>query len=320
MRNAQAEAAALVDSSYEVRVLEPSPPTSTDPDFFADDPATRGDTTATVITPTSAGDATWQSLADIDGDIAAFAQEHWLAEHRRLNPVPANYPAIRDDFHRLAYGVVATARMHANGKFGLRYTHRGFGTPFFGDEVQIRVANNELIKQTASAVEAVSITTLHDAAEFVGTTPSSDPGEHDSPELGDLNRTLLTTSEVNDFLGDWYGFAFSVLEELRVTPGAEQATRIQLWPGHFDPALEIGDADKGQRATYGMSPGDAGHDEPYLYVGAWGDVDRTNPFWNETAFNGASMPYAELLKATDQREAALSFFRTGLDSLLSNAS
>ena len=111
--------------------------------------------------------------------------------------------------------------------------------------------------------------------------------------------------------GEWFGLSWAVLEELRLTPGAHDPERTQLWPGHFDPAIAMGDAEAGGRGTYGMSPGDHGHDEPYLYVGAWGAVDRTDAYWNETAFNGASMPFAELAGHDDPYEAALAFFRSG---------
>ena len=96
-----------------------------------------------------------------------------------------------------------------------------------------------------------------------------------------------------------------------MTEGAVDVDRTQLWPGHFDPAIAMGDASADARATFGASPGDADHPEPYLYVGAWGDVDRGDPFWNETAFNGASMGYAELRASDDQLAAALGFFRAG---------
>ena len=79
--------------------------------------------------------------------------------------------------------------------------------------------------------------------------------------------------------------------------------------------MELGDADAGQRASFGASPGDDTHPEPYLYVGAWGEIDRSQPFWNETAFNGASLGYAELLAVKDQRATALEFFLTGFGIL-----
>ena len=87
---------------------------------------------------------------------------------------------------------------------------------------------------------------------------------------------------------------------------------MQLWAEHFDPATEIGDADAGSRASFGASPGDADHLEPYLYVGAWGEIDRSEDFWNDTHFTGASLSYAQLLAVDDQRQTALDFFRDGL--------
>ena len=50
-------------------------------------------------------------------------------------------------------------------------------------------------------------------------------------------------------------------------------------------------------------------------VGAWGEVDRDDPYWNETSFNGASLSFAELAEAPDPTVAALLFFRKGFVSL-----
>jgi hypothetical protein len=61
-------------------------------------------------------------------------------------------------------------------------------------------------------------------------------------------------------IADWFGFATHVLERFR-TSGAEEMSRVQLWPEHFDPAVEAGSADRGQRASYGASPGDDAHPE-----------------------------------------------------------
>jgi hypothetical protein len=77
----------------------------------------------------------------------------------------------------------------------------------------------------------------------------------------------------------------------------------------------MGSYDAGQRASYGASPGDDGHPEPYLYVAAWGEIDRSDSFWNDEAFNGASLPYRDLLAAEDQRRAGLTFLRDGFTLL-----
>ena len=90
---------------------------------------------------------------------------------------------------------------------------------------------------------------------------------------------------------------------------------MQLWPEHFDTAVEMGSYDLGRRASYGASPGDAAHPEPYLYVAAWGEIDRSDGYWNDENFNGASLSYQDLLAAGDQRETAMAFFRQGFDRL-----
>ena len=312
-RNARAEAEAVAGTA--ARVLEPSPPTVTSEPWFADDPVALDGEDA--VSPTSAGTRTWDDLAASDPAIAAFAQRHWLGNHKALPAVPADYVSSRDDFHRVAYGVISNARKAANGKFGLRYTAGGFGTPFFGDDEQVRVEGTELIVQRGDTVVAETLTTLARAAEVAGTVANADQAEHDTIELGDLDRALDIREDVGAFLGDWFGFGTSVLEEARLLATApdDDLSRVQMWPGHFDPAFEMGSLEAGRRATYGASPGDGSHDEPYLYVASWGDIDRSNEYWNDDGFNGGSLSYAELLAADDPRALAQDFFRRGYDIL-----
>ena len=309
------DAAALVGGDLTVRVLEPSPPAVEDGPIFADDPAAAGNGVTPIVTPTSAGDRTWDDLIAERPDLADFARAHWLGARGRLPALPDGYPAARDAFHRLAFGVVAEARRLANTKFGLRYTRGGFGTPFFGADEQVRVEGTRLIHQRGDEADSIEITTLRAAGAFLGLEPGTEAAEHDSPELGDLDEPLAVDAATGHFLGEWFGLAWAVLEELRLTPGAHDPERTQLWPGHFDPAIAMGDADADGRATFGLSPGDHAHDEPYLYVGAWGEVDRDDPYWNETTFNGASMGFGDLASADDPYGAALAFFRTGFEKL-----
>ncbi len=312
-----AEANEKIGPGYVARTLEPSRPAGQDPEFLADDPAAVGDGSGPglIVTPTSAGDLTWDELVAGRQDLADWAAERWLANRPPLPPVPSAYPAARDGYHRLAYGVVAEARRRANTKFGLRYTRGGFGTPFFGDDEQVRVEHGRLVHQKGDDVASTGLSTLRAAADFLGIEPGTEAGEHDSPALGNLDADLGATLDTGEFLGAWFGFAWAVLEELRLTAGATGVDRTQLWPGHFDPAIAMGDADAGGRATFGASPGDGGHDEPYLYVVPWGDVDRGDPFWNATTFTGASMSYADLRTADDPVTRAIEFFRTGHERL-----
>ncbi|MGI9610692.1 MAG: hypothetical protein ACR2NL_10415, partial [Acidimicrobiia bacterium] len=97
----------------------------------------------------------------------------------------------------------------------------------------------------------------------------------------------------------------------------DDVSEVQLWPEHFDPATELGDSDRGQRASYGASPGDAAHPEPYLYVASWSEIDRSNPYWNDSAFNGSSFSYSDLLVASDPFEKAIEFYLEGYGALRS---
>jgi hypothetical protein len=100
-------------------------------------------------------------------------------------------------------------------------------------------------------------------------------------------------------LADWYAFGDDVLRQMDGVP--------VLWPEHFDIAIDLGEA------TYGFSPGDEHHAEPYAYVAPWNPVE--GELWQATGFRGAELPYAELLGASDPRSVALEFFTTRKETL-----
>jgi hypothetical protein len=100
-------------------------------------------------------------------------------------------------------------------------------------------------------------------------------------------------------LADWYAFGDGVLRAL----GGEPV----LWPEHFDIAIELGPA------TYGFSPGDAQHADPYAYVVPWNPVD--GELWQADGFRGAELTYSELLTTPDPGAAALDFFTTRKEAL-----
>lgn len=316
-RNPRADATALLPPGHEARVLEPSAPANTDPAWYADDPTDPAGATGTIVTPIPGEGVTWTELATRQPELADYAAGHWLGSYRRLNDLPAGYGEARDALHQVAFFAVAPKRHSETGKLALRYTHGGFGTPFFGNDEQIRVEHNLLVHQQGDQVRSIPITTLQAASEFLGIAYRDVwfEGFHD-PLVSIGADTELTVDPVaTAALGDWFGFSASVLEEARRIPAAEDVSRLQLWPEHFDPAFEMGDFDLGRRASYGASPGDAGHPEPYLYVAAWGEIDRSDDYWNDETFNGASLSYRTILSADDQRGVALAFLRDGFDRL-----
>jgi hypothetical protein len=291
-------------------VLEPSLPAVSEPPWFADDPVARGDVPPErqVVSPVGTGDIRWEDLAREHEDLREFCIERWLGPYRRLEQAPANLVSTRLALHRLAERVISPARRKSNGKIGLRFTRGGFGTPFFGDDAQIRVERDQLVVQRPGMVLRSPITTLDAAADHVGRKLL--PGD---VQLG--AAPLEVDASASAFLGEWYGFAASVLEELRAEAGeAVDPSRVQLWPEHFDLAVELGREVANARAAYGCSPGDAMNDEPYVYVAPW-VAPPPGELWQATGFTGAVMPFAELRDAPDQRAAALEFFRTRLAAL-----
>ena len=57
-------------------------------------------------------------------------------------------------------------------------------------------------------------------------------------------------------------------------------------------------------------PGPSG-DNPVVAPHCGGDVDRSDPFWNEEDFNGASLTFRDLVSADDHHGAAVAFLRAG---------
>jgi hypothetical protein len=202
----------------------------------------------------------------------------------RLSSLPDGFGAAVSSLHRVAEDVVAPARKPDN-EIALEPTPGGFGTPEFeweGATHQVRVEGAELVREVD----------------------------------GRQQRTPLEVDPVAAAaLADWYAFGAAALERLAADAGPDEgASAPILWPEHFDVAIELGSEPAGRRATYGFSPGDERHPEPYAYVGPW-SPQATGELWNANGFAGAELGYAELLGAEDQEAAALEFFAARRDAL-----
>jgi hypothetical protein len=316
-RDARAEAQQRVGHELVARVLEPSPPAVIDDDWFADDPVAADPASGPpIVSPVPNADLTWDEWLRDHGEHAPWAAARWLGAHRRLPQPPETLPETRLALHRLAVYVLSPARRRVNGKLALRWTFGGIGTPCFGADEQVRIAGNYLVRQRAGAARVQSVGTLADAAAFVLDGPPDIAGAEpfDVPSAGDLHEQLPVDADAARFLGDWYGFAYSVLETLRAEPESTETSRVQLWPEHFDAAFDCLPDDG--RATFGASPGDAAITQPYLYVlPAHFDAVRDSEAWNAETFDGAVLPVSELVDAPDQRAAALTFLKRCRDVL-----
>ncbi|MGF1597151.1 MAG: hypothetical protein ACFCVK_09515 [Acidimicrobiales bacterium] len=320
-RDPRLEARAVVGPDLEPAVLEPSPPAVTIGPWFADDPIAGTDPDRPLLLPAGHGatDApNWTTWLAAHPEHTDWAAERWLAGPRRLPPTPAALVPTRRSLHRLAAYVIAPARHAVTGKFGLRWSLGGFGTPFFGDDRQLRVEGDRLVDQRGGVARSVPITTLRAASEFLGVAVDAETAaEHDTPAVGDIDAPLVVDETASRFLGPWFGMAFAALEAFRADVRSVDPSRPQLWPGHFDPALEEGDED--HRASYGASPGDDGIDEPYLYVSVWWPdrlgVSRDDvPFWDAPSFTGRVLRVSEF-PSGDPVEVAASFWAETRDAL-----
>lgn len=311
--NPRREAEERLGGRYEVRVLEPSPPAL---EGNADDPSARGDVPSgrELVSPLSDGDIGWDSLARDDADLASWCADRWLGAWKPLAPSPPNLVETRLALHRVAEEVVSPARrIGTGGEISLRYTHGGFGTPFFADDRQVRVEGSELVIAESDAERRAPLTSLRDAALAVGSVDAESLSED----------PLSIDPDAAEAIGDWFGFTTLVIAELRAGAGSEpgagadsglEASVINLWPEHFDISAELGSEPAGQRAGYGGSPGDPAHNEPYVYVTPWTETPP-GELWNATEFNGAALTYAELLAVEDQVALAVDFLSTRLQAL-----
>ena len=316
--NPRREATARVDGVYDVRVLEPSPPPVTDGPWFADDPVARGESShgTPIASPVTTGDVTWGELSRDDPDLGGWCADRWLGAWRRLPPRPDRdlFCSTRAAWHTLAEHVLARARHDANGKIGLRFTRHGFGTPWFrrdSTDAQVRVDGTDLVVHEDAETHTAPITTVAAAAALAGVEPGAPAGVYTVATPLAPDTPLVLDPSAVAFLGAWYGFAASVLEQLRAESSpAEAPSRVQLWPEHFDMSVDLGAEKVGARGTFGVSPGDDDDPDPYLYVTHWADVPP-HPYWNAEHFAGAALSVVEITDSPDQREAALTFFRRG---------
>ena len=105
------------------------------------------------------------------------------------------YATTRTELHRVAAHVLARRRFDVTGRFGLRVTPGGFGTPLFGDDEVVRIAGGTLLRErrvddrAVTATQPLDGTTLQQLAAFadVELDPDFSVGS-DTPPIGDCRR------------------------------------------------------------------------------------------------------------------------------------
>ena len=236
-----------------------------------------------------------------------------------MTPTPdweGTYATTRGELHRVAAHVMAKRRFAVTGRFGLRATPGGFGTPLFGDDEVVRVAAASLLRERRVNGQAVTSThpldgaTLRQLAEFVDAEldPAFSVGK-DTPELGDPDAPLRIDAASVALVGEWFADGARTVDHAIVTAGGGgNAAIAQIWPEHFDLGTDV--AVGSGRANLGASAGDGFSAEPYLYVGPRSDARPGDPeYWN--APFGALARWSEIADA----DAANAFFARGLGYL-----
>jgi hypothetical protein len=229
-----------------------------------------------------------------------------------------DYPRARIALQRVATHVMARSRFSADGRLGLRVTPSGIATPAYGDNREVlRVVGGTLIHElqggdgAKSRVAEIAGRTLQELAEFAGADlESSFSAGRDPPALGDVNAPMRLDPHLAADVMAWLRVGAEAID--RLLPSFVEPSVVQLWPEHFDVAVDLATAHG--RVNLGASPGDSGHPDPYLYVGPWGeDRPGETSFWN--APFGALLDGRRVLVESDRVGAAAAFFQYGLDLL-----
>src|SRR4051812_7118657 len=98
-----------------------------------------------------------------------------MGQDRTMTPThdwAGTYGTTRTELHRVAVHVLARRRFAATGRFGLRVTPGGFGTPLFGDDEVVRIDGASVLRERRVDDRAVTAskhldgTTLRELARF----------------------------------------------------------------------------------------------------------------------------------------------------------
>jgi hypothetical protein len=167
--------------------------------------------------------------------------------------------ATRRSLHGVAECLIAGPQYREHGTIRLRVLPGGFGAV----RTDVRVDGTELVCGGERSPLAGTWGGLAAAAGIDGGPPEG--LYSDSSGVGP-DDPLLVDPAAAALLADWFARGDAGLRAF--APDGEPV----LWPEHFDLGIQL------DEVNYGVSPGDAGHERPYAYVGPW--TPRDGAFWN----------------------------------------
>jgi hypothetical protein len=227
----------------------------------------------------------------------------------------ADLGCTRTELQRVAVHLLARRRHAATGRFGLRATPGGFGTPAFGPDGAPEVLRTDgavLVHEVGGSVRSWPLpgASLRELAAAVGADLTTELSVgHDTPPLGDPDAPLEIEAGAAERLGARLDLGWRALD--RVIATAEAPATVQLWPEHFDAGTSVAvGPGPDDRANLGASLGDGFHADPYLYVGPWGPERPGDPdYW--TAPFGAVLG----LEQVGDVDTAVAFLQRGVELL-----
>ncbi len=241
-----------------------------------------------------------------------------------LREIVDDYDNTRLTLQRVATHVLARRRWVHTRRFGLRVGADGIATPMFGDDDEsLRVVGATLFHErridgdartTAASIHGASLRALGAFADVdLGAAFSAG---HDTPDVGDLDAPISLDADAVALITNWYRVGHEALDRTIAARANAAASAVQLWPEHFDLAVDL--AAGRSRANLGVSPGDGFSAEPYAYVGPW-DAARPGDaaYWN--APFGAVLSYAVARAAADPVQRLAEFFAKGVELLASTS-
>ncbi|MCO4771804.1 MAG: hypothetical protein KDA24_17365 [Deltaproteobacteria bacterium] len=146
-----------------------------------------------------------------------------------------------------------------------------------------------------------------------------------APVLDGAPFTQSSSADLEQ-LSRWFRFAASAIEAVAAAQSGASTTRV--WPHHFDIATLITldpdkDAEEARSVGVGLSPGDGGIAEPYVYVTPWpAPSDWVGPelpaggIWHTEGWFGAVLRGGLLVDSSDARAALGAFLDQAIDTSL----
>ena len=160
----------------------------------------------------------------------------------------------RASWHALAEHVLARARWEATGHIGLRADPEGVATPFYDDERRALVTAAGIEREQYGERAVAPVTTSAAAAAWIDVAPGAPRDVYTPTTPFEPDAPLSVDAGAARVLAEWYVLAHGVLNRWRAEHRSDEPSLVQLWPEHFDVAVELGNPDAGTRRTTARRP------------------------------------------------------------------